>query len=84
MNRQHPYLSNTSFSKISPYLQENMLLMGQHTDYQNGVVLLERLLGILISKTQHFRLVNHYGEAAAPIMEEEIMDVQNSETDIVY
>jgi predicted GIY-YIG superfamily endonuclease len=61
-----------------------MLLMGQHTDYQNGVVLLERLLGILISKTQHFRLVNHYGEAAAPIMEEEIMDVQNSETDIVY
>jgi hypothetical protein len=82
MNRQHPYLSNTPFPKISPYLRENMLLTGQHTDYQNGVVLLERLLGILIS--QHFRPVSHYGEAAAPIMEEEIMDVPNSETDIVY
>lgn len=84
MDNHHKYSSDLPFNKISPYLQSKMLLMGQHTDYHGGVTLLKMLLDVDISQTQLFRVTNHYGEASGDIMEEELVSVQSSETDIVY
>ncbi|MDR1130115.1 MAG: hypothetical protein LBK96_03955 [Prevotellaceae bacterium] len=55
--------------KISPLLQERMVYLGQLTNYEEGVSVLREFYGIEISKTQHFRVTNYYGEQIAPIIE---------------
>jgi hypothetical protein len=64
-------MQNRVYDKISPYLQERMVYLGQYTNYEESVSLLKRFYGIEISKTQQFRVTNHYGEQIAATLEKE-------------
>jgi hypothetical protein len=48
-----------------------MVYLGQLTNYEEGVSVLREFYGIEVSKTQHFRVTNHYGKHIASIMENE-------------
>jgi hypothetical protein len=85
MDKHHKYLQGKSFGKISPYLQEKMVYLGQLTNYEEGVSIIKRFYGMEISQTQHFRLTNHYGKQAESLFEEDDMPKKDiSEDETVY
>jgi hypothetical protein len=61
--------NNESFSvhpagfRISPYLQEKLLYLGQEVTYQEASQTAKYLLGLEISPVQIYRLTHHYGQA---------------------
>lgn len=73
MDKNHKFLAGKSYGKISPFLQEMMVYVGQLTNYAEGVFMIKKFYGIEISQTQHFRITNHYGELANSIIEDESM-----------
>jgi len=84
MDKSHKYLQRHQWAKISPYLQEKMIYVGQLTNYQEGVCLIEKFYGLTLSQTQHFRLTNHYGALSSTILEEERPTATVSADETVY
>jgi hypothetical protein len=89
MNKSHKYLQSrhgeaNPFVGISPFLQEKMVYVGQFTNYQEGVSLLQKFYGIDISQTQNFRLTNHYGALCSDIVEKERGCEAVSQDEVVY
>ena len=51
---------------VSPYLQEQLVYLGQLETYEQGREIAEKLLGLSLSTSLIYRLTRFYGQAGPP------------------
>jgi len=61
MSKAHRFSSSLS-GKVTPYLAELLVYVGQDHCYKPGAQLVEKLLRVPSNATQIYRLVDHYGQ----------------------
>ncbi|WKN43299.1 hypothetical protein [Tunicatimonas pelagia] len=79
-HRFSQYLSG----KVTPYLTELLVYVGQDHCYASGARLIEKLLHVPSNATQIYRLVHHYGQSAATLLAEETPAKAVSSSEVVY
>jgi len=58
----HPFSTSVNGFKISPYMQEKMVLIGQNDCYGIGSEQLSSLLLVEVNSMQLYRVTNRYGK----------------------
>lgn len=84
INKSHRFYGCLSGTSMSPYWQELLVYVGQHTCYQQGSELLETLLGTSTNAMQLQRLTTTYGERVAPLLEHATAPEQIAPEEVVY
>ncbi len=86
MNKSHSYIEQIESVKVSPYLEGKLVFIGQHSCYEDGASVANRLLEIETNDTAIYRLTDGMGQQARQwVDEEDRYDKPNvGPTDIVY
>ena len=82
--KSHRFYQCLTDSSISPYWQELLVYMGQHTCYQQGSELLEKLLGTSMNAMQLQRLTTTYGQRVGPLLEQPTAAQRVAPEEVVY
>lgn len=69
-----PFSVHPAGFRISPYLQEKLLYLGQEGTYKEASETAKCLLGLEISPVQIYRLVDHYGQEIEADLNIEVAD----------
>jgi hypothetical protein len=68
---------------VSPYLQEQLVYLGQLETYQQGREIADKLLGLTISTSQIYRLTTFYGQAIEAHLDEPLSEPLDP-SEVVY
>jgi len=68
---------------VSPYLQEQLVYLGQLEPYEQAREIADKLLGLTISTSQIYRLTRFYGQAIETDLDEPLYQELNS-SEVVY
>jgi len=69
-----PFSFHPAGFRISPYLQEKLVYLGQEGTYQEASKMAKYLLRLEISPVQIYRLVDHYGQQIEADLNKEVTD----------
>ena len=84
LNKLHPFCQGLSHSSVSPYFQEVLVYMGQHTCYEQAGELTEKLLGIKVNAMQIQRLTTEYGAQVGELLERATGTEAITEEQVIY
>ena len=82
-NSNH-FLSSTLGPKISPFLLEKLVYIGQLDTYEQGADIASRLLGIQTNDTAIFRLTDGLGAECEAWLEEDDLRSSLKEQEVIY
>lgn len=61
ISNAHPFSEKVNGFKISPYMQDKMVFIGQNDCYGDGHQILSNLLGVSVNAMQLYRVTDKYG-----------------------
>ncbi len=78
ISNSHPFSEKVNGFKISPYMQDKMVFVGQNDCYQDGHQVLSNLLGVSVGAMQLYRVTDRYGSL---LEQEKVFEVDAVEPD---
>lgn len=84
INKSHRFHGCLDSCSVSPYFQELLVYLGQHTCYQQASELLAKLLGTQTNAMQIQRLTTAYGERVAELLAQSTPAEVVEDEEIVY
>ena len=84
ISKSHRFHSGSSGSSVSPYFQELLVYLGQHTCYQQASEVVEKLIGVSTNAMQIQRLTNQYGERVGELLNQSTLAQAVEQEQVTY
>lgn len=84
INKSHMFHQCLELSSVSPYFQELLVYMGQHSCYEQGCEVIEKLLRVEVNAMQLQRLTTMYGERVTALLEETTAALPVDRQQVIY
>jgi len=77
------FSAHRSGFRMSPFLQEKLLYLGQEGTYEEASEATKHLLGLEVSPTQIYRLVHHYGQSIEADLQQTVVESDPAQKPLV-
>lgn len=84
ISKSHRFHQTLATSSVSPYFQELLVYMGQHTCYEQAGEMIEKLLGVSVNAMQIQRLTTSYGARVGELLEQTTAAEVVAEDQVMY
>jgi len=86
ISKSNSFLPKEGESKVTPYLQDLLVFIGQMESYELGSETAEKLLGLAINDTLIFRLTDRIGQLSDSWLKEDGLrkKMQTNESEMIY